>query len=196
MATHTTRGRPRKFDQTQVLDDAVDLFWDKGYKATTTRDLERVLGITQSSLYNAFGSKRDLLLRAVDRYEERITEELFHHLDGGGYRSLRGFFEELARWVQRNEHRGCMVVNLMAGENDDERILERVQAYRDKIRTGMATALSGVADLDDATRRTRSELLLAAVLGLHVTARTARGPAEVDAMAAAICAQIDAWDQS
>ncbi len=195
MTTRAARGRPRKFDADVALDSAVDLFWDRGYRATTTRDLERALGITQSSLYNAFGSKQALLLRAVDRYEARIEEELFGVLDQheDGYEALQSFFTELAAWVERNEHRGCMVVNLMTMEHDDPVIVTRVQAYRQKIRTGLGDALSRIPGLTSDQIQFRAELLLAAVLGLHITARTATGPSEVEAIVTSICRQLSVW---
>ena len=70
------RGRPRTFDTDRVLDDAMDLFWRRGYRSTTTRDLEASLGVTQSSLYHAFGSKAQLLDRALARYQTRLDHEL------------------------------------------------------------------------------------------------------------------------
>ncbi len=195
MTTRAARGRPRKFDTGVVLDEAVELFWDKGYRATTTRDLERALGITQSSLYNAFGSKQDLLLQAIDRYEQRISQELFVVLEGNpdGYAALDEFFEELGAWVMRNDHRGCLVVNLMASEYEDTVIVDRVQAYRAKIRDGLTGALSRVPDLDQAQIQHRAEFLLAAVLGLHITARTALAADEVSGIVAAIRHQIAGW---
>jgi len=47
-------GRPRQFEIEDVLSRTLSLFWRKGYRNTTTRDLEGELGITQSSLYNTF----------------------------------------------------------------------------------------------------------------------------------------------
>lgn len=198
MTTQATRGRPRKFDADVALDSAVELFWDRGYRATTTRDLERALGIGQSSLYNAFGSKQDLLMRAIDRYEARVEEELFGILarDDDGYKALGAFFTELADWIARNGHRGCLVVNLMTMENGDPVIITRVQAYRQKIRSGLNDALSRIPGLAGDQILLRAELLLAAVLGLHITARTATGTTEVEAIVAAICEQIAAWKAS
>ena len=52
----TQAGRPRSFDEQDIVDRALNLFWAYGGANTTTRMLERELGITQSSIYNAFGS--------------------------------------------------------------------------------------------------------------------------------------------
>jgi TetR/AcrR family transcriptional repressor of nem operon len=65
--------RPREFDEDAAVERALDLFWTRGYEATSVDDLCAVTGLSRSSLYTAFGGKRDLLLRAVDSYGDRRT---------------------------------------------------------------------------------------------------------------------------
>ena len=192
--TTAARGRPRAFDPDEAIDHAVDVFWERGYRATTTRELEHALGIAQSSIYNTFGSKRALLLKAIDRYEERIDEELFCILtDGHGYRSVIEFFNQLTQWIDDNDHRGCLVVNLMASSESDSQIVERIQAYRRRIRSGFVAALKGEPSLDGGDLATRADLLLAAVLGIHTTARTADDRAEIVAMIRGVVDQVQRW---
>jgi TetR/AcrR family transcriptional repressor of nem operon len=62
--------RPREFDIVAALDRAMEAFWTRGYEATSLDDLCEITGLSRSSLYGTFGSKHDLLLRAVDRYVE------------------------------------------------------------------------------------------------------------------------------
>ena len=60
--------RPRKFDEDTVLERAMHLFWQRGYDGTSTTDLLDVMGMTNSSLYKAFGSKAELFRRVTERY--------------------------------------------------------------------------------------------------------------------------------
>ena len=62
--------RPREFDEGAVLDAAVLCFWAQGYEATSVKDLVEHTGITAASLYNAFGDKRAIYQKALDRYVE------------------------------------------------------------------------------------------------------------------------------
>ncbi|WP_454198649.1 TetR/AcrR family transcriptional regulator [Nocardia sp. Marseille-Q1738] len=67
--------RPRKFDETRAVNAAMEAFWRHGYEATSTRDLADCTGLGASSLYNTFGDKRQLYLRALRRYYETSTAE-------------------------------------------------------------------------------------------------------------------------
>ncbi len=61
-------GRPRAYDPEQALDQALRVFWTKGYEATTIDDLTAATGLSRPSLYNAYGDKEGLFLRCMERY--------------------------------------------------------------------------------------------------------------------------------
>jgi AcrR family transcriptional regulator len=65
---HSPLGRPRAFDTDLALDQAMQLFWRKGFLGTSLSDLTEAMGINRPSLYAAFGNKEALFRRAVDRY--------------------------------------------------------------------------------------------------------------------------------
>ena len=60
--------RPREFDEDEVLQAALRVFWEKGYEGTSLGDLQEAMGLTKSSLYKAFGGKEALFWRVVERY--------------------------------------------------------------------------------------------------------------------------------
>jgi AcrR family transcriptional regulator len=62
-------GRPRSFDRDVALEQAMRLFWEKGYDETSIGDLTAAMGIAAPSLYAAFGDKRALFEEAVELYE-------------------------------------------------------------------------------------------------------------------------------
>lgn len=65
------RGRPRQYDPERALANAAQVFWKHGYAATSLDDLVAATGMSRPSLYAAFGDKRDLYLKTLERYQQR-----------------------------------------------------------------------------------------------------------------------------
>lgn len=196
------RGRPRGFDDEQVLEATLEVFWRDGYRTTSTRDLEAELGVSQSSLYNAFGSKAQLLEQAMDRYETRLGAALIEPLEcaDAGLAAIERFFATLRDWITADAKRGCLVINLMAEDGGTDRtITERTRRYRDRVRSTLRSALQRAVDrgeIDAADLDDRAELLLGMVLALNIAVRGGAGAREVDGLLAATAAQMTAWRQS
>lgn len=195
----TTAGRPRAFDAGTVLDRAVDLFWKRGYRTTTTRDLEAALGLSQSSLYNAFGSKHGLFMAALDRYENMTATALIEPLENSrsGLDAIDRFLVALDEWVTSDGRGGCMIINLMAEDGDDsDFILFRTSSYRRRVRNALRGALRRAADLRETSHEAidvRADLLFAAVLGLNIAARGGSLRAEVGQLAEAARHLVRSW---
>ncbi|MDB6060972.1 MAG: transcriptional regulator, TetR family [Verrucomicrobiaceae bacterium] len=65
------RGRPRNFDRAAALQQAMNIFWQRGYEGASLCDLTAAMGINAPSLYAAFGCKEALFREAVQLYSER-----------------------------------------------------------------------------------------------------------------------------
>lgn len=199
MMAAPVQGRPRTFDESAVLDKALELFWRNGYRATTTRDLESALGLSQSSIYNAFASKRDLLIAALDRYEHEINHDVLQPLEvsESGLAAIDAFFDDLTHWVTHGGRRGCMIINLMAEDGgDDDELTQRTRAYRKRVRMALRNAIrraaaSGETSSDDIDGR--ADLLFGIVLGLNIAARGGASPSEIDALLASAHGAVDRW---
>ncbi|MGH8143897.1 MAG: TetR/AcrR family transcriptional regulator [Steroidobacteraceae bacterium] len=105
--------RPRQFDDEAVRDTAVRCFWNRGFEATSIKDLIDETGIAAASLYNAFGDKRALFRMALDHYVERGIGERIRRFESMPPRKAIGaFFQDvLDRSLSDLERKGCMVVN-------------------------------------------------------------------------------------
>ncbi|WP_438350778.1 TetR/AcrR family transcriptional regulator [Paenibacillus sp. FA6] len=68
--------RSKEFDESIVLDKAMKLFWEQGYEKTSLTDLVEHMGIHRRSLYDTFGDKHMLFLKAMDRFRAKINTEL------------------------------------------------------------------------------------------------------------------------
>lgn len=88
--------RPKAFDEGQALEGALNLFWAKGYEATSIQDLVDELGVNRQSLYDTFGGKEDLYHAALKRYCHQATAPLIRHLRGPAplRKALRQLFHD------------------------------------------------------------------------------------------------------
>lgn len=153
--------RPRKFDEDAAVERALDLFWSRGYEATSVDDLCAATGLSRSSLYAAFGGKRDLLLRAVDRYSDRRTPVIAAMLArrqpvrDAFAGLLHAFIEQIVAGPGR---RGCFLGNCAAElPRSDRAAMARVRDGLARTEATFREALAGA--------RTRGELPLNADVG-------------------------------
>ncbi len=112
--TVMTLGRPIEFDPEKALDAAVEVFWCKGYEATSMSDLLTAMNLSKSSLYQSFGGKRLLFTRCLARYQERFTLELSRGLNDAksGRHFIESVFQAVADTAERPEgEKGCLVGN-------------------------------------------------------------------------------------
>ncbi len=68
--------RTKEFDPEAALQTALELFWRRGFVATSTADLVEHLGIGRASIYATFGNKHELYLKALQRYQEQLPDLL------------------------------------------------------------------------------------------------------------------------
>src|SRR5215470_17396797 len=104
--------RSREFDVDTAADQALRLFWTKGYEGTTLSDLTRAMGINRPSLYAAFGSKEELFRKALDRYAEGPAAFMREALDEPTARAVaeRLLGGATDRATDRRNPRGCLMV--------------------------------------------------------------------------------------
>lgn len=112
-------GRPREFDESDALERALEVFWAKGYEATSLRELCEAMGISKPSLYAAFGDKAQLHDLALARYRERYAKNTVHlERDGNLADRLEAWMIGTVTLCSSPDHPGCMIVNgICAGQS-------------------------------------------------------------------------------
>jgi len=107
--------RTKEFDETEVLDHALEVFRLRGFKHTSFDDLTRELGVSRQSLYDTYGDKNALFHSALRRYLERGLEFMSRKLeDASPIREvLAGMFEGLNAGNCGKASPGCLMVNSM-----------------------------------------------------------------------------------
>jgi AcrR family transcriptional regulator len=111
--TPNLAGRPRTFDEANVLDAGLHLFWAKGYAAVSVSDLADATGLHPPSLYAAFGSKEKFFLRTVDWYAERYAASTSNLLpaESNAIHWIEILLDQTIRnLTSKNRPKGCYVV--------------------------------------------------------------------------------------
>jgi TetR/AcrR family transcriptional regulator, transcriptional repressor for nem operon len=94
----------------------MEVFWTKGYEATSLDDLCEATGLSRSSLYAAFGDKRDMLFKSLDLYVERRAARIGQVLQRPPFRAaLATLLRELIDGIVAGPgRRGCFIGNCAA----------------------------------------------------------------------------------
>jgi TetR/AcrR family transcriptional regulator, transcriptional repressor for nem operon len=171
--------RPREFEEAAVLDAAIERFWQSGYEATSVRDLADEMNIAGASLYNAFGDKRSLYERALNRYLDQTFRERIGRLEPSlpPREAIVAFLQEIVkRSLADKQRRGCMLVN-SAIENapHDSKFFDIVAIFLDEVERFFFRCVSNGQKDGTITRAYSAEdlsrSLLGALLGIRVLAR-------------------------
>ncbi|MDJ0461785.1 TetR/AcrR family transcriptional regulator [Streptomyces sp. H27-C3] len=172
--------RPRKFDEEQAVDAAMEAFWAAGYEATSTQDLCEATGLGRSSIYNTFKSKRDLFDRALARYMEFKNAELTALMESDlpVREKLRTQLQLVIdeEFGRGRDGRGCLVVNTAVEAATREQGLKEDLARDYGVRLSVIRAAieSGQRDGDiarDKDALALAHFVIATVAGLRVSAR-------------------------
>jgi len=172
--------RHKEFEHDVVLDRAMQVFWSRGYEATSIQHLVDRMGIQRGSLYDTFRDKRRLFFAAIERYDRVVTARLLATLDGStsGKDAIERFFRlkvELALTPRRP--RGCLVTNSATELASRDRgaaarvaaVLARLEAafHRAVVRAQRAGEIDHARD-----PRALARFLTSSAQGLSVMAKT------------------------
>lgn len=174
-------GRPREFDKDQTLARALELFWSRGYGATSIQDLVDALAVERGSLYGTFGDKRRFYLDAVRLYWDVYERHLIAALDTPPL--LPALRETLTHPVRLDElvsdagtPHGCLVGNttaeLVPHDSEATEIVTRSYRRFTEILTDALGRAQAAGEVTDSARpEAQAQLLLYIVQGLSLVSR-------------------------
>ncbi len=105
--------RTKEFDKEQVLKKAMDLFWAKGYNATSMQDLVDGLGISRSSMYDTFGDKEALFCAALSSYKTHQSASICDAFTNipSPLQAIKAIFGGILTGIVNDDAKGCFLVN-------------------------------------------------------------------------------------
>ena len=171
--------RPREFDEAAVLDAAIQQFWLRGYEATSVRDLADEMGIAGASLYNAFGNKRTLFERSLNRYLDQTFRERIRRLEHSlpPQDAIVAFLQEIIKRSLNDKQRlGCLLVNSALEITPLDRELQQIVAtFLNEVESFFLRCVTSGQHEGTISRAQSAEdfarLLLGVLLGIRVLAR-------------------------
>ena len=193
-----SRGRPRSFDEVEVLDALVALFWERGFEAASLNEIVEASGLNKSSLYNTFGSKDELFERVLSRYMD-IREVTFNQaMAEGTLDALLGLVD-----LMRNEvnseigGRGCLAINSSTelGLRNDS-VTELSNRYRTMMRDGLRGPLERAeqaGEIAPGLAHVYADVLMSFAMSAAVTIRSGAGGDEINALLDSMAKLIESW---
>ncbi len=174
-------GRPPTFDRQEALDKATHVFWEKGFESASLQDLEEAMGIGRASLYNTFGSKRELFSEAMDHYGELMDAELLAPLrkPGPARKVLANFFRHVIDFHASSRAPCCLAVkSAVTTSRVDRKTAAWVARFMQELEDAFVRLLNRARKegelTSDHSSRALARFLTSTVQGLAVTASIRR----------------------
>jgi len=186
-------GRPRSFEESELLESVMVAFWRHGYSATTYRSLETLSGVGIRSLANTFGEKDELFSRALARYRQRVAGNLATMFDPPSVEAIVRVFERVSSPADRDDARraGCLMVNTVFEIDEPAQdVADEVARYHDLWRSTFRRALEAdhIADAE-----ARAHFLLGALWGALSQIRLANDTTAARPMTSVVIDTVRSW---
>ena len=173
--------KSKQFDRHVALDEAMDLFWERGYHGTSIQDLVDRLGVNRQSLYDTYGGKEQLFMSALERYRELQDTPLRRTLEREGPVGvvLSEFLQEMIENLTSGECRGCFMANTATGlAGQDESVFKICAANHRQLEAAFSGLLLRAQQngeiAPDRPLLTMARFLVNTINGLGVTAKATR----------------------
>jgi len=173
--------RVKLFNEDEALSKAMELFWKKGYNATSIQDLVNYVGINRASLYDTFGGKKKLFDSAFEHYRNSNLDNMrnyFLNPQGNVKKTLRAFFRMvIVGNCSDSDKKGCLVVNttteLIPADGKLQTILnEHKENIENVFYEFLSTGVQTREISENVNLRTMSNLLYTLLNGFSVLCKT------------------------
>lgn len=167
--------RSKQYNEQEVIEKAMSLFWCHGYESTSVRMLEKEMGINQFSIYASFGSKQGVFLESLKCYKSKVFS-IFEKLQNGtdGLSDIKAFFYDSVSFPAKiGEQKGCFLTNTYNEfvNTEDQLIQVQMEDFMNNLKDIFIQKLSINSSKDEATILKQANYLLLAKHGLAAASR-------------------------
>ncbi|MDP9076340.1 MAG: TetR/AcrR family transcriptional regulator [Bacteroidota bacterium] len=172
--------RTKDFDELEILDKAISIFWRRGYNGTSMEELVNGLGISRSSLYDTYGNKHSLFVKALERSHTKALHRMNRILHQ--FTSAKEAIKQLLELTKGDlvgdlKQDGCFWVNAAVEIVPYDQEVENIIAlYNQQVEGVFCSALTRGQDKGEIplciNRMATSRFFVSTVKGLSVVARS------------------------
>ena len=165
-----TRGPAKKFDPDVALSRAMEVFWAKGYEAASLSELLQHMGINKKSLYDTFGNKRSLFLKALEHYSQTVIKSIQAQLlePGSSMTHLMQLLKDMQQTHGRPGSKGCMLgTNIADFCTDDDEIARTLRRGLKQLEDSLYIAFKRAQEAGELKASTNPRDLARMMVCLH-----------------------------
>ncbi len=167
--------RQKQYIEEEVIEKAMYLFWRNGYEATSTRMLEKEMGINQFSIYASFGNKQGVLLESLKCYQSKI-KSIVDKLKSSenGAEGIKEYFYDFLNFSKENKKsKGCLLSNVSSelGENADDAVKNEIRNFTLSLKSLFLEKLKQNPAKNDDTLEQQANYLMVSMTGLAVASK-------------------------
>ena len=156
-------GRPKQFNEIEILDKAIDIFWSKGYEAASAEELLRAMNIGKGSFYLAFpGGKRELFEKSLTRFSDRSAAVFNENLlkARSPVEFIKTFFLKLPALPLERKLKGCYLGNaVMEMAGIDQELKENASNLLGKLQASFTAIIRNAQEQGLLKTKQPAELL-------------------------------------
>jgi TetR/AcrR family transcriptional repressor of nem operon len=166
--------RPREFNEHQVIESLMTVFWNKGYEATTMQDLVKASGLLKGSLYGAFGDKQALYLTALKHYNRTRIQAGIDMLNGEGSvrQKIARLFDNVIESTRRGLFAGgCLLCNASLEKAvSDKQVKTEIKSTIRRLKVAIMDALKA-GNVNEDQAASLAAFIVSAYFGTRVLAK-------------------------
>ena len=167
--------RTKQYNEHEVVEKAMHLFWRNGYEATSMQMLEKEMGINKFSIYSSFGNKHGLFLESLKSYKIKVNTifETFKNSNNGIEDIKTFYYNSITICNEKGNEKGCLITNTYNefSDKNDVIINEQMDSFMKDLKELFIQKLKMDANKDEETVLKQANFLLLAKHGLATASR-------------------------
>lgn len=167
--------RPKKYNEEEVIEKAMNLFWRNGYETTSMQMLENEMGINKFSIYSSFGSKDGVFLESLKCYQQKLNQLLTKLKEtSSNIEDIKQYFYDFIEFSQEAEvKKGCLITNTASEIRDEThvKIKQTLKLFTEDVKTIFANILKKDPNKSQEMAQKQADYLIISMFGLSMASR-------------------------